>query len=320
MQPNVKASQVVLSSAVQSPAWPALPPNGWSWPAFALGAIWYLRQGISKKGRVLLVPQVAVTVLAIINTLFLFRQLSFPAAVPPAIVGSLILWSFVGCYCAASFRGDAYRRWCEANGQMPLVPTQWQWGAFLLTGGWYVAQGMRVKGLWLWLAFFTSVGSVVGIPIGYAIMCYCGGNSRADRFLENPPVHIGPTPQEHWIHQDVLRALTPVAKTPQASLRASLLEAAVRGLRRQGYAVALADSQDEGAASLTLERGARFLAVRVVPELPVPASEVVQLVAALEGDAHKVGVLVVNGPLSGPAQSAAEQAHVRVLNVQAVES
>ena len=85
---------MVLSSAVQSPAWPALPPNGWSWPAFALGAIWYLRQGISKKGRVLLVPQVAVTVLAIINTLFLFRQLSFPAAVPPAIVGSLILWSF----------------------------------------------------------------------------------------------------------------------------------------------------------------------------------------------------------------------------------
>ena len=180
--------------------------------------------------------------------------------------------------------------------------------------------GMRVKGLWLWLAFFTSVGSVVGIPIGYAIMCYCGANSRADRFLENPPVHIGPTPQEHWIHQDVLKALTPVAKTPQASLRASLLEAAVRGLRRQGYAVGLADSQDEGAASLTLERGARFLAVRVVPELPVPASEVEQLVAALEGDAHKVGVLVVNGPLSGSAQSAAEQAHVRVLNVQEAES
>ena len=94
----------------------------------------------------------------------------------------------------------------------------------------------------------------------------------------------------------------------------------MRGLRRQGYAVGLADSQDEGAASLTLERGARFLAVRVVPELPVPASAVEQLVAALEGDAHKVGVLVVNGPLSGPAQSAAEQAHVRVLNVQEAES
>ena len=186
----------------------------------------------------LLVPQGAVIVLAIINTLFLIRQLSFPAAVPPAIVGSLILWSFVGCYCAASFRGDAYRRLVRGKRTNAARADAVAVGGILclpVAGMW--PNGMRVKGLWLWLAFFTSVGSVVGIPIGYAIMCYCGGNSRADRFLENPPAHIGPTPQEHWIHQDVLKALTPVAKTPQASLRASLLEAAVRGLRRQGYTV-----------------------------------------------------------------------------------
>ena len=301
-------------------AWPPLPPNGWSLAAFALGAFWYLREGITGKGRVLLVPQSVVVLLALINAVFIFRQSPFETAALPAAVAALVLWSLVGSYCAASFRGDAYRRWCEANGQAPLVPAQWQWGAFLLTGGWYVAHGMRVKGLWLWLAFFTSVGSIVGIPLAFALMCYCGANFRAERYLEKPPAEIGPTPQERWIHQDLLKALTAVAKTPQASLRASLLESAVRGLRRQGYAVRLDDEQAEGAAALTLERGLRFLTVRVVPESPVSADEVEELVAALEEDKYKVGVLVVNGPLTGSAQVAAEQAHVRILDVQGVEA
>ena len=308
-----------LATTDRAPAWPPLPPNGWSLAAFALGALWYLREGINGKGRVLLFPQSAVVMLALINAVYIFRQSSFETAALPAAVAALVLWSLVGSYCAASFRGDAYRRWCEANGRTPLVPTQWQWGAFLLTGGWYVAHGMRVKGLWLWLAFFTSVGSIVGIPLAFALMCYCGANFRAERYLEKPPAHIGPTPQEHWIHQDVLKALTAVAKTPQASLQASLLESAVRGLRRQGYAVRLDDEQDEGAAALTLERGSRCLAVRVAPESPVTEGEVESLVAALQDDAFKVGVLVVNGTLSCAAQAAAALAHVRVLNVQDAE-
>ena len=311
---------MALSSTVEYPAWPTLSPNGWSWPAFALGGFWYLRQGMTQKGRVLLVPQAAVVVLALFNGLYIFRQLAFPAAVAPALVGALLLWSFFGSYCAASFRGDAYRRWCAENGRTPLVPTQWQWGAFILTGGWYVAQGMRVKGLWLWLAFFTSVGSIVGIPIAFALMCYCGANARAEQYLEKPPAHIGPTPQERWTHQDILKALTAVAKTSQASLRASLVETAVRGLRRQAYTVRMDDEQGEDAAVLTLQRGARAMVVRVVPESPVAAAQVEQLVAALEDDAYTVGVLVVNGPLTGPAQDAAARAHVRVLNVQEVES
>ncbi len=301
---------------VEYPAWPTLSPNGWSWPAFALGGFWYLRQGMTQKGRVLLVPQAIVVVLALFNGLYLLRQLAFPAAVAPALFGGLLLWSFFGSYCAASFRGDAYRRWCTENNQTPLVPTQWQWWAFLLTGGWYVANGMRVKGLWLWLAFFTSVGSVVGIPIAFAIMCFCGANARAEQFLDKPPVHIGPTPQEGWIHQDILKALTAVAQTPQASLRASLVETAVRGLRRRGYTVRLDDEQGEDATALTLQRGARSVVVRVVPDSPVAAAQVEQLVAALEDDTYRVGVLVVNGPLSGPAQDGAARAHVRVLNVQ----
>ena len=304
----------MLSSAAQTPAWPPLSPTGWSLPAFALGAFWYLRHGMSAKGRALLAPQVAVVVLAAVNALFIFRQSTFEAAVLPATFAALVLWSFVGSYCAAAFRGDAYRHWCAANGQAPLAPTQWQWGAFLLTGGWYVTQGMRVKGLWLWLAFFTAVGSIVGIPLAFALMCYCGANARAERYLEKPPAHIGPTPQERWIHQDMLKALTPVARTPQTSLRASLLEAAVRGLRRQAYNVRL--DEDEQAASLTLERGLRSLAVRVVPTSPVGAAEVEELVTALQGDEFKIGVLIANGPLSDAAQAAAAQAHVRVLNVQ----
>ncbi len=293
-----------------------MPPTGWSWPAFALGAFWYLRQGMAAKGRVLLVPQVLVLALAAVNALFIARQSSLADAALPAGVAALVLWSFAGSYCAASFRADAYRRWRLANDHAPLVPTQWQWGAFLLTGGWYVAHGMRIKGLWLWLAFFTAVGSVVGIPLAFALMCYCGANFRAERFLEKPPARIGPTPQERWIHQDLLKALAPVARTSQAPLRASLLESAARGLRRQGYTVRLGDEHDETAASLTLERGLRFLAVRVVFASPAPAAEVEKLTAALGDDAHKVGVLVANGPLSEPAQTAAAQAHVRVLAAQ----
>ena len=304
------------SSAPESPAWHAHPPSGWSLPAFALGAFWYLRQGLTAKGRILLVPQGVVVVLAVIYAVSIFQQEPFEGALLRVGVVALVLWSLVGSYCAASFRGDAYRRWCAANGQTPLVPTQWQWGAFLLTGGWYVAHGMRVKGLWLWLAFFTAVGSIVGIPLAFALMCYCGANFRAERFLEKPPASIGPTPQERWMHQDVLKALTAVAQNPQASLRASLLETAVRGLRRQGYAVSLGDDQDANAAALTLERGSRFLAVRVVPDSPVPAEEVEKLIAVLENDDFKVGVLVVNGALSAWAQAAAARAHVRVLNVQ----
>lgn len=316
------------SSSVVSPAWPALSPNGWSWPAFALGAFWYLQQGLTAKGRALLVPQALVVVLAVLNGIFLFQQGPtaaeaslesqgvFDSPLAPALVAGLVLWSLVGSYCAASFRGDAYVRWCLANEREPLVPVQWQWGAFVLTGGWYVAHGMRIKGLWLWLAFFTSVGSIVGIPIAFALMCYCGANFRADRFLENPPAHIGPTPQEQWIHQDIVKALTAVAKTPQASLQASLLESAVRGLRRQGYTVQTADEQNEPAVSLTLERGSRFLAVRVVAEVPVPAAQVAELAADLADDGNKIGVLVVNGPLDEAAQTAAARAHVRVLNVQ----
>ena len=151
-------------------------------------------------------------------------------------------------------------------------------------------------------------------------MCYCGANFRAERYLEKPPADIGPTPQERWLHQDLLKALTAVAQTPQPSLRASLLETAVRGLRRQGYTVRLPDAQNESAAALTLERGARFVAVRVVPEAPVAAEEVDRLVAALEDDAYRVGVLVVNGPLTEPAQAAAKQAHVRVLAVEGTAS
>lgn len=308
------------SSSVVSPAWPPLSPNGWSWPAFALGAFWYLRQGLTGKGRALLVPQGAVSLLAVLNAFFIFQQGSFEEALLRAGVAALVLWSLVGSYCAASFRGDAYLRWCEANEQEPLVPVQWQWRAFVLTGGWYVANGMRVKGLWLWLAFFTSVGSIVGIPIAYALMCYCGANFRADRYLENPPAHIGPTPQEQWIHQDIVKALTAVAKTPQASLQASLVEAAVRGLRRQGYTVRPDDDQDEHAASLTLERGSRFLAVRVVTEAPVAAAHVAELAAVLAGDENKIGVLVVNGALDEAAQAAAARAHVRVLNVEEAEA
>ena len=309
-----------LTTTNSTPVWPPQPPSGWSLPAFALGAFWYLGQGLTAKGRILLVPQGGVAVLALSNAVFIFQQGPFEEAVLRAGVAALVLWSLVGSYCAASFRADAYRRWCEANGQTPLVPTQWQWGAFLLTGGWYVAHGMRVKGLWLWLAFFTAVGSIVGIPLAFALMCHCGANFRAERFLEKPPASIGPTPQERWIHQDVLKALTAVAQTPQASLRASLIESAVRGLRRQGYTVGLSDEQDEHAAALTLERGSRFLAVRVVPAAPVSVDEVDKLVAALENDEHKIGLLVVNGPLSDPAEAAAMQAHVRVLNVQAAEA
>ena len=308
------------SSAPESPAWHAHPPAGWSLPAFALGAFWYLGQGLTAKGRILLVPQGAIVFLALINAVFIFQQDPLETAALRAGVAALVLWSLVGSYCAASFRGDAYRRWCAANGHTPLVPTGWQWGAFLLTGGWYVAHGMRVKGLWLWLAFFTSVGSIVGIPLAFALMCYCGANFRAERFLEKPPASIGPTPQERWMHQDVLKALTAVAQTPQASLRASLVESAVRGLRRQGYTVSLSDDQDASATALTLERGSRFLAVRVVPAAPALAEEVEKLVAALENDDYKVGVLVVNGPLSDEAQAMATRTHLRVLNVQDAES
>ncbi len=296
--------------------WPRTPPNGWSWAAFALGAFWYLRQGMGAKGRALLAPQGAVAALALANGFYIIRQSSLQAGVPPALLGGLVLWSLVGSYCAASYRSDAYRRWCETQGREPLVPTGWQWGAFVLTGGWYVAHGMRVKGLWLWLAFFTSVGSVVGIPLGYAIMCYCGANFRAERFLENPPAHIGPTPRERWIHQDLGKALTAVAKTPQASLRASLVEGAVRGLGRQGYTVRTLDDPEDDAVSLTVERGQRFLAVRVAPAAPAPAGQVERLAAALEDDPHKVGVLVVDGPLTAEARAAAAHAHIRVLNVQ----
>ena len=293
-----------------------MPLTGWSWPAFALGAFWYLRQGMTVKGRVLLIPQALVLTLAAVNALFIARQTSLAAAALPAGVAALVLWSFVGSYCAASFRADAYRRWLLANSHAPLVPTQWQWGAFLLTGGWYVAHGMRIKGLWLWLAFFTAAGSVVGIPLAFAIMCYCGANFRAERYLEKPPARIGPTPQERWIHQDLLKALTPVARTSQSPLRASLLESAVRGLRRQGYTVRLDEEQTAGAPALTVKRGSRFLAVRVVPEVPVSADEVAHLASALANDDYKVGVLVVNGPLTAPARAAATQAHARVLDAQ----
>lgn len=309
-----------LASTDSTSPWPLYPPAGWSWPAFVLGAIWYLQQGLTAKGRTLLAPQAAVVILALINAVFIFRQAADESAVLRAVVAALVLWSLVGSYCAASFRGDAYRRWCQANDQEPLVPVQWRWGAFLLTGGWYVGHGMRVKGLWLWLAFFTSVGSIVGIPLAFALMCYCGANFRAERFLEKPPAHIGPTPQERWIHRDVLKALTPVAQTSQASLRASLVESAVRGLRRQGYTVNVSDDQEENAAALTLARGSRFLAVRVVPLSPVSAEEVEKLIAVLEDDEYKIGLLVVNGPLSDPAQVAAKQAYVRVLNVQDAQS
>ena len=118
------------------------------------------------------------------------------------------------------------------------------------------------------------------------------------------------------MHKDLLKALTPVARTSQPPLRASLLESAVRGLRRQGYAVRLGDERDDSAAALTLERGSRFLAVRVASESPAPAAEVERVAAALQGDPHKVGVLVTNGPLTTPAHAAAAQAHVRVLNAQ----
>lgn len=306
----------MLAPTATAPAWPQSPPNGWSWAAFALGAFWYLRQGLGAKGRALLAPQGLVAALALVNGFFVIRQSSWEQGVLPALLGGLVLWSLVGSYCAASYRSDAYRRWCEAHGQEALVPTGWQWGAFVLTGGWYVAHGMRIKGLWLWLAFFTSVGSVVGIPLGYAIMCYCGANFRAERFLENPPARIGPTPHERWIHQDLRKALTAVATTPQAPLRASLLASAVRGLGRQGYTVRLADEEDEVGVSLTVARRARSLAVRVTPTKPVPESEVAHLAAALGDDPHKIGVLVVNGPLTAEAQAAAAQAHVRVLNVQ----
>ena len=311
---------MALASTDSAFPWPPQSPNGWSLPAFALGAFWYFRHGLAAKGRTLLVPQGAVVVLAFINAVFIFRQAADETAVLRAIVAALVLWSLVGSYCAASFRGDAYRRWCQTNAQTPLVPTGWQWGAFLFTGGWYVAHGMRVKGLWLWLAFFTAVGSIVGIPLAFALMCYCGANFRAERFLNKPPARVGPTPQEHWIHQDILKALTAVAQTPQASLRASLIESAVRGLRRQGYTVSLSDDQDANATALTMERGSRFLAVRVVPAAPAPAEEVEKLMAALENDDYKVGVLVVNGPLSDEAQAVATRAHLRVLNVQDAES
>lgn len=326
-----------LTSTNSAIPWPPQPPNGWSLPAFALGAFWYLRQGLTAKGRLLLVPQAVVVVLAAVNGLFLWRQTSLQmqeavqaeqslqtqgaldSPLLPAIVAALVLWSLVGSYCAASFRGDAYRRWCADNHLTPLVPTGWQWGAFLLTGGWYVGHGMRVKGLWLWLAFFTAVGSIVGIPLAFALMCYCGANFRAERFLDKPPARIGPTPQERWIHRDLLKALTPVAQTPQAALRASLIESAVRGLRRQGYRVRVSDDQDENAAALTLERGSRYLAARVAPEAPVPVGEVEELIEVLGDDDYKVGVLVVNGALTAAAQAAAAQAHVRVLNVQDAE-
>ena len=311
---------MAVSTDVESPPWPPLSPTGWSWPAFALGAFWYLRQGLTDKGRVLIVPQGVVSLLAILNALVIFQQGPFETAVLRAVAAALVLWSLVGSFCAASYRGDAYRDWCAAHGQAPVVPTQWQWGAFLLTGGWYVAHGIRVKGLWLWLAFFTAVGSIVGIPLAFALMCYCGANFRAERYLEKPPADIGPTPQERWLHQDLLKALTAVAQTPQPSLRASLLETAVRGLRRQGYTVRLPDDQDESAAALTLERGARFVAVRVVPAAPVPAAEVERLVAVLEDDRYRVGVLMVTGPLSAEARAAATRAHVRVLHVEGTES
>ena len=268
----------------------------------------------------LLLPQGAAAILAVLNAVFIFQQGPFETALLRAGVAALVLWSLVGSYCAASFRGDAYRRWCTANGQTPLVPIRWQWGAFLLTGGWYVAHGMRVKGLWLWLAFFTAVGSIVGMPLAFALMCYCGANFQAERYLDKPPARIGPTPQERWIHRDILKALTPVAQTPQAPLRASLIESALRGLRRQGYTVNVRDVQDENTAALTLERGSRFLAVRVVPAAPVSVEEVEKLIAVLEDDDYKVGVLVVNGPLTDAASAAATQAHVRILNVQETES
>ncbi len=307
---------MALASTDSAFPWPPQPPNGWSLPAFALGAFWYLGRGLTAKGRILLVPQGIVVFLALINALFIFQQEPSETALARAGVAALVLWSLVGSYCAAAFRGDAYRRWCADNDQTPLVPTQWQWGAFLLTGGWYVAHGMRVKGLWLWLAFFTAVGSIVGIPLAFALMCYCGANFAAERYLDKPPARIGPTPQEGWIHRDIRKALTPVAQTPQATLRASLIESAVRGLRRQGYRVQVSDDQEETAADLTLERGSRFLAVRVAPEAPVSAEEVDRLVTALADDAYRVGVLVVNGPLTDPAQAAAKQAHVRVLDVR----
>ena len=47
---------------------------------------------------------------------------------------------------------------------------------------------------------------------------------------------------------------------------------------------------------LTLERGSRFLAVRVVPDSPVPAEEVEKLIAVLENDDYQGGACwCVNG-------------------------
>ena len=119
---------MALASTDSAFPWPPQPPNGWSLPAFALGAFWYLGRGLSAKGRILLVPQGVVVFLAFINAFFIFQQEPAETALARAGVAALVLWSLVGSYCAASFRGDAYRRWCADNGLTPLVPTQWQWG------------------------------------------------------------------------------------------------------------------------------------------------------------------------------------------------
>ena len=169
---------MALASTDSAFPWPPQPPYGWSiggvlsWAPF-----WYLRQGPDRQGAGAAGAPRGIVVALLRNPQrgeTSFSQEPFEGAVLRA--DRRRAWCcgrFVGSYCAASFRGDAYRRCVRGEGRTTDAARslpQWQWGAFLLTGGWYVAHGMRVKGLWLlWLAFFTAVGSIVGIPLAFAL-------------------------------------------------------------------------------------------------------------------------------------------------------
>ena len=103
-------------------------------------------------------------------------------------------------------------------------------GHSLLTGGWYVAQWYAREG-----------------PLALARLLYVGGQCgrHSDwvryyvllrRELPGGPVsgestgaHRPHAARARWIHQDVLRALTPVAKTPQVVV--ARLAAGSRGAR-----------------------------------------------------------------------------------------
>jgi hypothetical protein len=297
-----------------------LRPTGWSPGAFLLGSYWYLRHGLQRKGRLLLVPH-AVTLTVLISYLGTTPALRTQDLLDrvAAGMGALIIWSFFGMYCAARFPGDYYDSHYRQMGRTPPIPTAWHWGAFFLSGAWYYLNGMRLRGLVLLLAFVSSLYATVSIPLGiataYGVMCYGAANFTAEKFLEFPPPAYGPTPQEEWMLRDLARALAPLRQVTHPSLWPALFRSIQAALRSQGYSVEVVTGDSPRLADLVIARDGRKLVVRAAVAGPAPVTEVENLLRALETYRAPVGVLATAGPLTPEAQRMTEQEHVRVLNL-----